>query len=313
MYDCEFIMFIGLPGCGKSTWAEWLIRDRPELVVHSSDAIREELFGDENDQSNNPAVFDELRKRVKKDLGESKSVIYDATNLSKRRRIAFLRELKPFNVKKTAVLFATPYAQCLARNNARKRVVPESAMRKMYHSFEPPHMSEGWDEIQMVEQIDEEYDTIFDLKELFEGKNGLDTFDQKNKHHSATLGKHCRLAHEYVKKYKPKDDSLAYAALLHDIGKVETQSKLNKKGEFDGDYHYYQHHCVGAYESLFYMAELCYDSDDILRVANLIYYHMHPYLSWKQSEKAKERDRRLIGDDMFNDIMLLHKADLAAH
>jgi hypothetical protein len=48
-------------------------------------------------------------------------------------------------------------------------------------------------------------------------------------------------------------------------------------------------------------------------VTNMIYYHMHPYLAWKQSEKAKERDKRLLGEKMFNDIMLLHEADLAAH
>ena len=48
-------------------------------------------------------------------------------------------------------------------------------------------------------------------------------------------------------------------------------------------------------------------------VTNMIYYHMHPYLAWKQSEKAKERDKKLLGEKMFNDIMLLHEADLAAH
>lgn len=312
-YNCEFIMLIGLSGCGKTTWSECFIRDRPEFVIHSSDAIRKELFGEENDQTHNTEVFNELHKRVRRDLAASKSVIYDATNLSKRRRISFLKEIKNLNAKKTAILFATPYKQCLAQNAERERVIPESAIRKMYFTFEPPHKSEGWDDIQMVEQIREEFDTIFDLKELFKGENGINKFDQKNDHHSATLGKHCELTYKYIVKHKPNDDVLAKAGLLHDIGKVATQTKTNKKGEFDGNYHYYQHHCVGAYESLFYIAELCYDLDEILQISNLIYYHMHPYLSWKQSEKAKEKDRKLIGDDMFNDILLLHNADLSAH
>ena len=57
----------------------------------------------------------------------------------------------------------------------------------------------------------------------------------------------------------------------------------------------------------------CYSPKDIIYVSNLIYYHMHPYMSWKQSEKAKERDRKLLGDEMFNDVLRLHEADVAAH
>ena len=34
------IMLIGLPASGKSTWSERYIRDKPETVLHSSDAIR---------------------------------------------------------------------------------------------------------------------------------------------------------------------------------------------------------------------------------------------------------------------------------
>jgi hypothetical protein len=40
---------------------------------------------------------------------------------------------------------------------------------------------------------------------------------------------------------------------------------------------------------------------------------MHPYLSWKQSERPKEKDKRIIGSDMYDDILLLHDADVAAH
>ena len=42
------------------------------------------------------------------------------------------------------------------------------------------------------------------------------------------------------------------AALLHDQGKIMTKSRINSKGEDDGNCHYYQHHCVGAYNSIFY-------------------------------------------------------------
>lgn len=42
----EFIMLVGLPGSGKSTYAEKL--KEKGYIIHSSDAIREELTGDIN-------------------------------------------------------------------------------------------------------------------------------------------------------------------------------------------------------------------------------------------------------------------------
>jgi hypothetical protein len=36
-------------------------------------------------------------------------------------------------------------------------------------------------------------------------------------------------------------------------------------------------------------------------------------MAWRDSEKSMERDKKLIGEKMFNDVMLLHKADVAAH
>ena len=40
---------------------------------------------------------------------------------------------------------------------------------------------------------------------------------------------------------------------------------------------------------------------------------MRPYTAWKQSEKALRRDREMIGERMYKDIMMLHEADNAAH
>jgi len=96
---------------------------------------------------------------------------------------------------------------------------------------------------------------------------------------------------------------------MHDIGKYYTKSYGK-----DGQAHYLQHHSVSAYESLLYMAagypELTLK--DMLYVSNLIYYHMRPGQGWNVSPRALSRDRALLGEDMFSDVMLLHEADLAA-
>lgn len=53
--------------------------------------------------------------------------------------------------------------------------------------------------------------------------------------------------------------------------------------------------------------------DEMLYTAALINWHMRPYTAWKSSDKSKQRDQTLLGDQMFHDILLLHEADQTAH
>lgn len=49
----EFVMLVGPSGCGKSTWAKSYTKNyNHQYVIFSSDAIRGELWSDENDQQN---------------------------------------------------------------------------------------------------------------------------------------------------------------------------------------------------------------------------------------------------------------------
>ena len=47
----------GLSGSGKSTIAQKLAEENPNTVIVSSDAIREELTGNYEDQEHNEEVF----------------------------------------------------------------------------------------------------------------------------------------------------------------------------------------------------------------------------------------------------------------
>ena len=49
-----FYMMVGLPGSGKSWYAE---NKLPDAVIHSSDTIREELLSDISDQNHQELVF----------------------------------------------------------------------------------------------------------------------------------------------------------------------------------------------------------------------------------------------------------------
>ncbi len=300
-------MLIGLPGSGKSTYAK--NNKTNDTIICSSDNIRKELYGDINDQSHNQEVFTELHKRIKESLRNGQSVIYDATNINGKRRTAFLRELDAIPCRKVADCIAVPYDVCLKRNNKRDRAIPSSVIRRMYLNYQPPWWGEGFDVIAVIYNGIKQSAINYSMDALV---RKIEFFDQENSHHSLTLGKHCDKVFDIVFE-KSKSVPVRMAAFLHDEGKIFTKSRLNSRGEDDGNCHYYQHHCVGAYNSFFYTRSLDMSAAERIYVANLIYYHMHPFRQWSQSERAKNRDKRHLGIVLYDDIMLLHEADVAAH
>ena len=148
MNKTEFIMLVGLPGAGKSAFAE--LAEYQGYHVHSSDKIREELLGNANIQTNNAEVFAELHKRVKTDLQNNVSCVYDATNMSMKRRKAFLDEIKKYDCKKTCILFVVPVEECKRRNQNRENKVPDEVFDKMLKQFQCPWYYEGWDKITVI-------------------------------------------------------------------------------------------------------------------------------------------------------------------
>ena len=143
-----FVMMCCLVGSGKTVKAQELAKQY-DATVFSSDSLREELFGDVNEQSRNQELFTELHKRIKDCLRKGKSAIYDATNIDYKKRMSFLAELKKIPCEKICVLMATPYEECLKRNAERERKVPTYVIERMYRNFDVPWYYEGFDDIQV--------------------------------------------------------------------------------------------------------------------------------------------------------------------
>ena len=146
-----FTMMVGLVGSGKSTYAKQLAKET-NAIICSSDAIREELCGDENSQDNNDEVFKILHSRIKENLKNGKNVIYDATNINSKRRRAFLSELRRIPCVKKCVIMTTPFEMCCNQNESRDRVVPYEVIERMYKNWNTPYWFEGWNEIEIKKQ-----------------------------------------------------------------------------------------------------------------------------------------------------------------
>lgn len=306
----NFIMVCGLPGSGKTTNAKML--SKQYNAVHlSSDDIRKELFGDECCQDDNELVFNTINKRAAESLKSGKNVVYDACNISSKKRRGIIQHLKRCNdnILFSCFVIYKNYYKCLRDNRLRERVVPERQIKNMLFNFHFPMKFEGWDYIKIIKDCEEECN----LTDLFYGESGLCKIPHDNPHHSLSIGDHCIAAYLDILEKNSEDWNLMMAALLHDIGKPFVKGFKDRDGNTTEKAHYYQHHLVSAYFAVPYLTKFRKFSD-LLETLGLIQYHMYPFF-WNQhdAEKAKNKYRSLWGEEFFNKIMILHETDKGAH
>lgn len=135
----SLIVPVGIPGCGKSTYADQFFRGL-DHEIYSTDAIREEL-GDVADQTKNDQVFDIFHLSIASALERRVNVYADATNLTPRARTGLLNialERRPVDVH--LVIFANA-DQAILRNARRDRKVPPDAMLRMLEQYEAFRLS----------------------------------------------------------------------------------------------------------------------------------------------------------------------------
>lgn len=283
-------ILVGLSGSGKSTIATQIANENPNTIIVSSDAIREELTGNYEDQEHNEEVFKIFHDRIRKNLENKKNVIADATNLTMKSRRAIMMKIHGLNIHKICVIIPKPFEQCKIDNKNRKHPVPDEVLDKQIRRFQIPFYEEEFDEIQIVPNF---YGKPFNLLRKMEG------FDQKNPHHSMDLYNHCKYTGclMSLKGYKMP---WTFGALVHDCGKLFTQT-------FDenGIAHYYDHQSYGAYEIL---TTKPYDVAT-LDICFLINYHMMPF-SW-DTDKAKQRWKERFGEYKYKMLLDFNECDRA--
>ena len=288
----NFYMLVGLSGSFKSSY-----QFDEEIVKISSDSLRKELFGDENDQTHNAEIFNELHKRVVLNLKNGKNVVYDATNLSARRRKVFLKTIAHIPCKKICIVFRTPYEVCVKRDSSRSRTVGVSVIFKQLKQFQMPQYDEGWDLIDFTYlSLDKAVDPfiLVELSKLVE---------HDNPHHLETIGQHMQMTYDKLCQMT-KDEELRIAGLFHDLGKVFTKYFRNAKGEKTDIAHYYSHENVSVY--LYLTSYLFYPTEVGLKIAWLIENHMRPYYSGYEKWKSTQNP------EWVKDLEILHLADQEA-
>lgn len=147
------ILLIGLPGSGKSTLAATLLQECSHRRIISTDAIRKQLFGDENIQGPWNLVWQEVRNQFQQAVeaitaGEALEAIYDATNTVRQQRRASILLARTLGFTHiTGLWLHTPLWLCLERNQQRDRQVPPEIVLQMHRALvgAPPSLEDGLD------------------------------------------------------------------------------------------------------------------------------------------------------------------------
>lgn len=289
----EFVMLVGVAGAGKSTFARYLSKLR-HYEICSSDAIRGELWGDESDQREPNKVFQVMLQRTRAALNEGRSIIYDAANIEEKYRLQILQQISNYDCRKVCIVFIERPEVCVARQDLRERKVPEHVIWRQIRKFQTPHYCEGWDDIIILNP-----NSYSDEEVEVEVEKTRD-FEQKNPHHTLALDEHMGKAGDYGLKHG-YDINVCNAALLHDFGKIYTQTFDDK-----GVAHYYNHENVSAY---FYFLLTCGISKEAIDTSWLIAHHMDFFKGEQYMKKLRAR----VPEYLYTALEQLHDCDLKAH
>ena len=284
----SLILLVGIPGSGKSTYAEEYIKNNPNTIHLSSDQIREELWGNEATQGDNNEVFSLMQSRAIEALNNGQSVVYDATNVTRKDRAGIIAACPKFAKIECHIVWA-PIEICIERDAARERTVGKEVIDRMLKRFQSPYFDEGIDEIRVI------LPSMFDSREHWDKFFATMDIPHDNPHHTLNILGHCISASKYASDNQYGND-IALAALIHDAGKPYCKSFVDSKGNPCETAHYYQHQCISAW--------LAYSLASV-DIAWLISVHMDPFLNTKYYNKLPAYLKKQVD--------LLHEADLAAH
>jgi predicted kinase len=142
----KLIITVGLPGSGKSTYLE-----RLGVNAISSDEIRRLIADDPHDQTMNARIFAVIRYLIRQRIAAARPVTYvDATHLTQWERAPYVKLAQRYGCRLEALFFDVPIDICIARNQARQRVVPEEIVRKMAQQLIPPSIEECFAEVAVI-------------------------------------------------------------------------------------------------------------------------------------------------------------------
>ncbi|MEH6848101.1 ATP-binding protein [Bacillus thuringiensis] len=330
----EFMMLIGIPASGKSSLAKELAEEKNAIIV-SSDTTREMFNFQDGDEEDNKKVFSAMINAAKAYLEKGLNVIFDATNISRKKRIAILQQLKYLkDVKKHAYYVNTAYETAVRSAEVRERHVPKGVVKRMFMNLQMPIYEEGWDKITIIRRDKHKYTTQERMRitkliqqstehdELMEALSRLIpdianilNYVQDSTYHSFSVSRHTFHVYENVKDntqdmYEIERLNMLWVAVLHDIGKRFCKSFKSRQGEATRHANFIGHENVGAQLACDILKSMDYSDDRIIEICKYVQLHM---VLLNASEKGRNRWKKFLGEESFANLEMIREADVQAH
>jgi predicted kinase len=142
-------VMVGISGSGKSFHANKLQTSLNAKLIET-DALRQELLGSAQDQTQNGRIFAVARDRVNKFLAEGHNVIIDATSLNPKERKDWVEIGRANGAEVRAHFVEVSVDVAKQRNAQRLRQVPEWVIDRQISKLQPPTRTEGFDSVTKV-------------------------------------------------------------------------------------------------------------------------------------------------------------------
>lgn len=157
----KFIMLVGVPGSGKSTWINSFVSKSPEeWIVLSTDDIIED-WAKKNGKTYSEAFailnFKDIQSKfdfkLRNALQNKQNIIWDQTNIQANARKKKLMQIPSF-YQTAAIAFEVSHDELMQRltdrSNATGKTIPDDVIKNMIKNYQPPSKSEGFDTVHFV-------------------------------------------------------------------------------------------------------------------------------------------------------------------
>ena len=146
------ICLAGLPGSGKTTWAQEFLKTNPDFLYFSPDVYYERINGDDRIRKNTFEVWMTMFQEIHQAELAGCNVLIDSDNLTYAQRNQWIEWFPGFD-SRYLFYMAPDFSVCLDRVSKRRRTIPEDVMRKKALKWQNP-----------VDSKDEsEWDGIFEI------------------------------------------------------------------------------------------------------------------------------------------------------
>ena len=134
----KFIMLVGLPRTGKSSYAKQYLWNNNDTIIVSYDILEIQEYGYLKRLTDNKSNFivNKAKQQIVENLNKGHTVIYDELNITKKGREDIISYVKD-NVENIEI-------DCIY---FKKRFASFYWMFNGFDNFEMPHISEGFDNI----------------------------------------------------------------------------------------------------------------------------------------------------------------------